>query len=257
MEVHHHSHHGSPDSHRGRKKWTHYFWEFLMLFLAVFCGFLAEYQLEHTIEHQREKQYAKTLYEDIKTDTATLRSALDINLYVTQRIDTFRNLLQTQSINSIPTGNWYYYGRFGTRYFHIAFQDATIEQLKSSGGLRYFKNHDVVNAITRYDQARRDLQTLLKFQDPIYSDLINARNILFNAYYLDEIMDFDRNPVNIDSFKQANMPLLSDKKEDFIRYANFCQLRSYNNKYLFRSEEATLKQAEILLALLKEKYELR
>ena len=38
MEVHHHS-------HTSRKKWMHYFWEFLMLFLAVFCGFLAEYQL--------------------------------------------------------------------------------------------------------------------------------------------------------------------------------------------------------------------
>jgi len=43
MEVHTHTH--SP-----RKKWAHYFWEFLMLFLAVFCGFLAEYKLEHTIE---------------------------------------------------------------------------------------------------------------------------------------------------------------------------------------------------------------
>ncbi len=30
MEVHAHTH--SP-----RRKWTHYFWEFLMLFLAVFC----------------------------------------------------------------------------------------------------------------------------------------------------------------------------------------------------------------------------
>ena len=33
MEVHAHT-------HTARKKWTHYFWEFLMLFLAVFCGFL-------------------------------------------------------------------------------------------------------------------------------------------------------------------------------------------------------------------------
>ena len=57
MEVHAHS-------HTARKKWTHYFWEFIMLFLAVFCGFLAEYQLEHTIKHQREKKYAKSLYED-------------------------------------------------------------------------------------------------------------------------------------------------------------------------------------------------
>ena len=39
MEIHAHSH--TP-----RKKWTHYFREFLMLFPAVFCGFLAEYHLE-------------------------------------------------------------------------------------------------------------------------------------------------------------------------------------------------------------------
>ena len=35
MEVHAHSH--TP-----RKKWTHYFWEFLMLFLAVTLGFTAK-----------------------------------------------------------------------------------------------------------------------------------------------------------------------------------------------------------------------
>ena len=51
MEVHAHTH--TP-----RKKWTHYFWEFLMLFLAVFCGFLAENQREHMVEHQRAKVYA-------------------------------------------------------------------------------------------------------------------------------------------------------------------------------------------------------
>ena len=62
MEVHAHS-------HTARKKWTHYFWEFLMLFLAVFCGFLAEYQLEHIIEHQREKEYARALYDELYADS--------------------------------------------------------------------------------------------------------------------------------------------------------------------------------------------
>jgi hypothetical protein len=249
MEVHHHS-------NTSRKKWTHYFWEFLMLFLAVFCGFLAEYKLEHTIEHQREKQYARTLFEDIKADTAVLHNTIKTSIYVTTRIDTFRHLVQTKPINSIPSGNWYYYGRFGTRYFHIPFQDATIEQLKSSGGLRYFKNQGVVRAIAKYDQARRDLQTLLTFQDPVYNDIIKTRNVLFNAYYLDEIMDFDRTNINIDSFKNSNIPLLSDKKEDFIQYTNFCQLRSYNNKYMLRSMRVVLTQAEMLLLALKDGYKL-
>src|SRR5688572_16301990 len=152
MEVHAHT-------HTARKKWTHYFWEFLMLFLAVFCGFLAEYQLEHTIEHQREKKYARTLYQDLKVDTATIRKAIDANLYVTARIDTFRSMVQNMELNAVPPGTWYYYARFGTRYFHIPFQDATLDQLKSSGGLRYFKKDNIVNSIARYDQSCRDLVT--------------------------------------------------------------------------------------------------
>ncbi len=75
MEVHHHAHTPGSDSHRGlRKKWSHYFWEFLMLFLAVFCGFLAEYQLEHKIERDREKVYIKNMYKDLKADTAIFQA---------------------------------------------------------------------------------------------------------------------------------------------------------------------------------------
>ena len=60
MEVH---------AHTPRKKWTHYFWEFLMLFLAVFCGFLAEYQLEYKNEHDREKVNMQNMLEDLNSDT--------------------------------------------------------------------------------------------------------------------------------------------------------------------------------------------
>src|SRR5436190_20650483 len=66
MEVHAHTQTGPIAI--GRKKFTHYLWEFLMLFLAVFCGFLAEYQLEHIIENKREKQYIHSLSEDLRSD---------------------------------------------------------------------------------------------------------------------------------------------------------------------------------------------
>ena len=69
MEVHHHS-------HTARKKWVHYFWEFLMLFLAVFCGFLAENIREHRIEQHRAKQFALSLLNDLKEDTAALNMAI-------------------------------------------------------------------------------------------------------------------------------------------------------------------------------------
>jgi hypothetical protein len=72
MEVHKHTH--VPTSRE--KKWTHYFWEFLMLFLAVFCGFLAENQREHYVEAQRAKEYAKSLLNDLRNDTAELHHGI-------------------------------------------------------------------------------------------------------------------------------------------------------------------------------------
>ena len=250
MEVHHHS-------HTARKKWTHYLWEFLMLFLAVFCGFLAEYQLEHKIEKDRGKEYAYTLYEDIKIDTAALKDLILVNQFVTAKIDTFRFMVQQYAIESIPSGNWYYYGRFGTRYFQISLQDATIQQLKNSGGLRYFKNKEVVDAIARYDQSCRVLLSRLEFQNPFYADILRYRDKLFNAYYLDEVMDLSISNEKIDSFKRRNIPLLSNKKDDFVQYANICQIRSNNNKNLIESKMETLKRAETLLAVLKEFYHIK
>jgi len=250
MEVHAHS-------HTARKKWTHYFWEFLMLFLAVFCGFLAEYQLEHKIERDREKQYAISLYEDLKIDTAILKEAMQVNDFVTRKIDTFRNMVQQLPLHSQPAGTWYYYGRFGTRYLQVALQDATLHQLKSSGGLRYFKNRNVIDAIARYDQSCPRLQTQLNFQDPVYELLLNTRNKIFNAYFFDEVMDLGLSAEKIDLFKQKTMPFLSEDKQDFIQYANICQIRSNNNKNLWERKAETLKKGEQLLAILKNKYSLK
>jgi hypothetical protein len=73
MEVHAHTH--TP-----RKKWTHYFWEFLMLFLAVFAGFLAENEREHFIENKREKKLVEEMVEDLKKDSVYL--GLCINRFI-------------------------------------------------------------------------------------------------------------------------------------------------------------------------------
>src|SRR5574339_799083 len=93
MEVHHHA-------HTARKKWTHYFWEFLMLFLAVFCGFLAEYQLEHQIEKDREKQFINNLLEDLQQDTTALDQ--DVNEYQAhlKRNDTLMRLLYGRDLKN-------------------------------------------------------------------------------------------------------------------------------------------------------------
>ncbi len=69
MEV-HHSHSADPDpstnsGHRGRKKWTHYFWEFLMLFLTLLIqtSILAQVQVSKEPLHKNvlENKYIRLL----------------------------------------------------------------------------------------------------------------------------------------------------------------------------------------------------
>ena len=146
MEVHHHA-------HTERKKWTHYFWEFLMLFLAVFCGFLAEYQLEHVIEHQREKKYILSLLEDLKIDTSRIQRYLQTKETSLKRTDSLIHLLVTGDYKSKGSETYFFAGRVSAVGFISA--DGTMQQLKNAGGLRLIKKQVAVDSIMAYDIAVR------------------------------------------------------------------------------------------------------
>ena len=148
MEVHQHTH--TP-----RKKWSHYFWEFLMLFLAVFCGFLAEYQLEHKIEKEKGRQYIRSFYHDLKTDTAEF--ARLINSYEKKAIafsirnecfDSLSGL--TSTVN--PCLARLINNCIGFPDFVNA--DQTLLQLKNAGGLRLLNQADA-DSILDYDKQTR------------------------------------------------------------------------------------------------------
>src|SRR5215208_5798709 len=125
MEVHHHA-------HTNRKKWTHYFWEFLMLFLAVFCGFLAENQREHYIEHQREKQFITTLIEDLKDDIALAGEQITTHKQKIDQNDSLIELLSNVDPAAINRNDLYYFARIGNRTVFFYNNDRTIEQMKYS-----------------------------------------------------------------------------------------------------------------------------
>ena len=123
MEVHHHP--IAIGSHTSRKKWTHYFWEFLMLFLAVFCGFLAENQREHIIEHQRAKVYATNLYEELKKDTSRLNSVALRHKEIAGKLDTLCMLIKDKTKNA-TNGMLYYYGTAVTQVEFFSSSNTTI-----------------------------------------------------------------------------------------------------------------------------------
>ena len=145
MEVHAHTH--TP-----RKKWTHYFWEFLMLFLAVFCGFLAEYQLEHKIEKEREKQYVVSMLNDLKTDSFRIARFIDFNKKQVSGFDSLlQNIYHTPYNDSSIRTLYYLKETYTLVQYRISFSKATISQLKNSGGFRLIRKRAVADSITIYD----------------------------------------------------------------------------------------------------------
>ncbi|HYM93540.1 MAG TPA: hypothetical protein VET23_05325 [Chitinophagaceae bacterium] len=135
MEVHHHP-------HTSGKKWTHYLFEFLMLFLAVFCGFLAENQREHMVEHQREKQYAQELYDEFFEDSIAVADKIKLRLEKEKDMDYLNSYFKDSSLTVLPRE---FYPSYTTVMYLVntyTFEpkDGILNQLKSSGSLRYFKN---------------------------------------------------------------------------------------------------------------------
>ena|SRR5258706_765785 len=216
MEVHAHSHTADPDSHRGRKKWSHYLWEFLMLFLAVFCGFLAENIREHTIEHQREKQFMKSMIEDLQSDTAGINSGLDLGMEQKAKMDTLIDIINNQSLTGDNITRLYLLHYSTNRVARVNFETRTSSQLKNAGGMRLIRKQKVVDAILNYWKYG---ETLEEISLRIERDLDKIRDagarIFFNKY----IVVPDR-PLTPPSEVKKDAKFITDDPNLFAEYSN-------------------------------------
>lgn len=150
MEVHHHAHHGE------KKNWKSYFWEFLMLFLAVTLGFFVENQREHYIEHVRAKDFSKTLVKDLQNDTAAIRAHTRNARRYIAIADTLLALSQTR-LEGPAASRFSFYARFVYWTTVITWSNATFEQIKNSGSLRYFKNYQLLEKMMRYEALTKQI----------------------------------------------------------------------------------------------------
>ena len=172
MEVHHHSHLASGETHTARKKWTHYLWEFLMLFLAVFAGFLAENQREHYVEHQREKTYMSSFAEDLKLDITQLDNLVEYRKQTIRTLDTFFLLLSSDRYMREGETMYKLYSMPYWDIYSFYPNDRTMQQLKNAGGLRLIRNQKVSNKIMSYDVLVRNR----KEYEPLQVDIANQIN---------------------------------------------------------------------------------
>ena len=163
MEVHAHS-------HTARKKWTHYFWEFLMLFLAVVCGFFAEYQLEHKIEKDRAGQFLESMLIDVKTNIKNLDSLVSQDKIIIENHTTLVNWLLQDSTTIDRASFAKKMGAVWVRNFLV--RKETYEQMKSSGSLRYVGNIEFLKKMMDYERITNFAQYRnQEFEKKYYTEL--------------------------------------------------------------------------------------
>ena len=242
MEVHAHS-------HTARKKWTHYLWEFLMLFLAVFCGFLAEYKLEQTIEHHKEREYIESMMEDLQNDTTKL-SQLNIALVnIENSIDTIfmyyddmpngANPILFRNINAI-------YG-----YHIFIYSDRTIQQLKSSGGMRLIKNKKAANGIMDYDASVRNYENNGAYVQRFWENLTAQRINIIDQQALDNDLKTSGKINTERNYLLLNDPVILRRLKSFIY-----ELKIYHSHTIQDNIELKEK-ATGLIEILKKEYHLK
>ena len=245
MEVHKHPHHVLH-----KKKWPEYLLEFFMLFLAVFLGFVAENYREHTVEKERAKQYASQLLNDLKTDSAQLDSSILLNAMISRKLDTLRRLIDQKS--NTTTGQLYYYGRFTTWYNRLTPNDATMQQMKSSGGIRYFHNPRIENMISEYDRLLRRLQVHEAGEYNSLTEMWLLTGQVYRGDVLDSLNDLEKPREYYDRYMQKDYPLVSADPILLERLANLCRARQLWIRYkIDENLKPALKSATELMEQLK------
>jgi hypothetical protein len=240
MEVHAHT-------HSARKKWSHYFWEFLMLFLAVFCGFLAEYQLEHKIEKEREKILAQALFEDLKKDTSALRMAISFSKMKLNACDTVVEMLH-QPRNSWNDTTFYKNYAYNMIAYPFISTNGTYEQMKTSGSLRYFEQF-LVNQMNAYD---------VQLKETAYRDDVEDKGLWVLAPYNLDLLNMEvisdirfNKPITHHLYINITDNHTTDKLINLV-----IMIKSFRTRTL-QEYEAQANIADDLIESLKKKYHLK
>lgn len=239
METHAHHLHKAPS-----QGWKHYFFEFLMLFLAITLGFFVENQREHYMEHLKAKEFATSLVQDLQNDTAAIdlhRREEDLYIGVADSL----RVLSKQKLEGRNAAVFSFYTRFIYWTAPITWNRATFEQIKNSGGLRYFKNYLLLEKLMKYDILINDMRSESENNTIRGNMLLNSINEVIDPdlhYEVSKNMLLALDTMTLqtrENYFSAKVASLEDKRPEIRKMLNMVIVQQRN----FRASDARLKQA--------------
>lgn len=246
METHH------PHlNHQSGKKFSHYFYEFLMLFLAVLSGFFAENLREQKVEHNRENEYMKSMVEDLRLDTLQLSRIKSFRLDKLSTIDSLNNFFKDYKEGLVPSN---IYIQANKLFGHAGFfqNSGTLDQLRNSGGLRLIRHRNVVDSIESYDQQIKRISLRDIYETNYSYDHNKLQQKLFNGR---EVLPFseDKTSTNespaLSSTVKLNVQILDEYVNSLIGFKYFVRRD-------LELQEAVKAKAKNLITVINKEYHL-
>jgi hypothetical protein len=149
MEVHHH-----PSVEQ--KGFKSYVLEGVMIFLAVTMGFIAESLREYSTDKAKEREYVISLVSDLKKDSMELEHTIHDNQRKIVYQDSLLMLYNADLTKLVNLRRLYHCANLAVNFLSsFISNDATMMQLKNSGGLQLIKSRHVADSVAKYDLEMR------------------------------------------------------------------------------------------------------
>jgi len=236
------------------KTWKEYILEFIMIFLAVTLGFVAENFREYLGERAKEKDYIEGFIRNLKDDTTLLSHVVESDRKQVKGLDSMLMLAHANMDIDSNRRLFYHYVRIHC-YSLSSFKsnDATLQQLKSTGDYRLIKKDYVADSLTKYDA---DIHSLYK-QGDYYEDYF--KEILSR---LDELADMtilgDTSFIRNDKMMNKPFPPFQLEDGELTTFFNKIMIfRIITDAYVEDNLVPQLEHSKRLSAFLKNKYEIQ
>ena len=243
MEVHH-----QPHIHH-KKKWKDYLFEFFMLFLAVSAGFLVENQREHYVEHQRAKDYAAMLRKDLAADTVIINIIIGYRNDQAKRYAQLRGKMDSVPLEKINQQEFAQLAGEAGKYLHLLPNNGTLQQLKSAGALRYFKDTTLVYTLTSYEEDLKHGEYVQSEEREFFTDkVLPFKLVHFNYSLAAPVPGVNNYPPEY---------LIDFNKKTMLEFYNLMDRSASFNEMLGEvSFTRHKKKAALLIEMLKKEYHL-
>ena len=236
MEVHHH-----PEIPHGEKKnFREYLLEGLMIFLAVFMGFIAENIREHISDSGKEKNYLKSLYIDLKQDSAKISEIIQIGDRLKAGQDSLLAVLEdTKTLKLSSDKAYQLFFKYGTSMPVFNSTDRTLSQLINSGNFRLIENQGLADSISNYYDRVKDTGLQTSLDNNSAMDCFQFAQNIFK-------LEYGIHP------QQANKTLITYDPTVIEKYRNkLTQMRITQQYYIQADLQELNKSCLQLLQLLK------